>query len=248
MTVIDNRSAGELLSEIGSRRPRIHCLTNHVAKTFTANVLLALGAIPSMSADSSEVGEFVGHSDALLLNLGTLEPSMRTAIQVAAEVASGNGLPVVLDPVFAERSTARTVFARRLLKQAPAALRCNAAEAAALGEKALAEARKRGTVIALTGPNDDIRSSSENCRIGGGDPVMAKVTAMGCALGAVIAAFLTVDGDRFNAVGSACLLFKRAGSAAASISNGPGSFVPAFLDEIYSAAQHSTLPDEVING
>ena len=167
---------------------------------------------------------------------------MRLAIDVASQVASGKGLPMVLDPVFAERSPARSAFARRLLRNAPAAMRCNPSEASALGDAALEAACDSGTVIALTGAKDRIRSSTNSQEISGGDPIMARVTATGCALGAVIAAFLTTGGSRFASVGSACLLFKRAGAAAAAISNGPGSFVPAFLDVLHDAAQNHTLP------
>ncbi len=245
MTPLDGHSAAALLSDVRDRHPRVHCLTNHVARAFTANVLLAIGAVPSMSADASEVGEFVAGANALLINLGTLEPSMRSAIQVATEVAIGNNCPVVLDPVFAERSAARSDYARQLLGLVPYAMRCNAAEAEALGDDALSLARERGTIIALTGPEDVIESSGESIQITGGDPVMTRVTAMGCALGAVIAAFLTTDGDRFNAVGSACLLFKRAGAAAASASDGPGSFVPAFLDTLHGAARNAALPEVI---
>ena len=56
---------------------------------------------------------------------------MRSAIRVASQVAAGGGIPVVLDPVFAERSTARTEFARQLLRTTLWTMRCNAAEAAA---------------------------------------------------------------------------------------------------------------------
>ena len=39
--------------------PRVHCITNAVAQNFTANVLLAAGAIPSMTLSAEEIGAFV---------------------------------------------------------------------------------------------------------------------------------------------------------------------------------------------
>ena len=243
MSTLDPAAAARALEAVRGGQPRVHCLTNHVARAFTANVLLAIGAVPSMSADESEVGAFVSSADALLINLGTLEPSMRAAIQVAANVAAANGQPSVLDPVFADRSEARAAFARNLLTRAPAALRCNGNEAAALGEAALAEAAGAGTVIALTGTVDHIRSLGRTVALDGGHPLMARVTAMGCALGGVIAAFLTTGGDPFEAVGSACLLFKQAGASAGAASGGPGSFVPAFLDALHGAAESGVLPE-----
>uniref|UniRef100_A0A183BWF2 hydroxyethylthiazole kinase n=1 Tax=Globodera pallida TaxID=36090 RepID=A0A183BWF2_GLOPA len=41
------------VSELRCRAPLVHCLTNQVVSNFTANVLLALGAVPAMSAIES---------------------------------------------------------------------------------------------------------------------------------------------------------------------------------------------------
>ncbi len=61
------------------RSPRVHCVTNAVAQTFTANVLLAAGAIPSMTISADEIGAFVARADALLINLGTFDAERRDA-------------------------------------------------------------------------------------------------------------------------------------------------------------------------
>ena len=36
----------DIVERLRQRRPRVHCITNPVAQTFSANVLLAGGAIP----------------------------------------------------------------------------------------------------------------------------------------------------------------------------------------------------------
>ena len=41
--------AADILMRLRARGPRVHCITNAVAQTFTANMLLAAGAIPSMT-------------------------------------------------------------------------------------------------------------------------------------------------------------------------------------------------------
>ena len=70
-------------------------MTNSVAQNFTANMLLAVGAVPSMTVAPEEIAEFVKRSDALLVNLGTLDPARReaaeTAARVAVEAAAGLG-------------------------------------------------------------------------------------------------------------------------------------------------------------
>src|SRR6516165_9811042 len=79
--------AADVLSRVRARGPRVHCLTNAVAQNFTANVLLAAGAVPSMTAAPEEIAQFVAHADALLINLGTLDRERREAAGIAVEVA-----------------------------------------------------------------------------------------------------------------------------------------------------------------
>ena len=48
--------AADILERLRERRPRVHCITNAVAQNFTANMLLAAGAMPSMTIAPEEVG------------------------------------------------------------------------------------------------------------------------------------------------------------------------------------------------
>ena len=110
----------------------MHCLTSPVALELSANVLLAVGAVPSLTADAASVREFVAATEALVVNLGMLEPARQEAILVAAATAHELGRPWLLDPVKVELSGRRLDFARRLLLLRPALVRGNAAEMAAL--------------------------------------------------------------------------------------------------------------------
>src|SRR5438132_13758185 len=96
----------DVLERIREKRPRVHCITNAVAQNFTANMLLAAGAVPSMTIASDEIADFVARADALLVNLGTLDPERRGAIEIAIATA-GERVPWVLDPVFVARSAPR---------------------------------------------------------------------------------------------------------------------------------------------
>ena len=75
--------SADILARIRARRPRVHCITNAVAQNFTANMLLAAGAVPSMTIAPDEIADFVARADALLVNLGTLDPERRDAIDIA---------------------------------------------------------------------------------------------------------------------------------------------------------------------
>ncbi|MGY6570774.1 MAG: hydroxyethylthiazole kinase, partial [Salinarimonas sp.] len=122
----------------------------------------------------------------------------------------------------------------------PAILRCNAAEFEALTgapadpETLRDEAARRGCVIALTGPVDFVTDGVRLFEIHNGHPLMARITAMGCAGTALIAAFASREPDTLVATASALLTLGIAGDIAGSRAAGPGSFQPAFLDALYA--------------
>src|SRR5262249_17520698 len=157
------------------------------AQVLTANTLLAIGAVPSMTISQEEVEEFVGRADGLLINLGTLDAVRTAASAIAIDAANTRNLPWVLDPVFVDRSAARANYARELIASAPSVIRLNRAEFTALAGRAPDDdvpssfARERNTVIALTGPTDFVSDGTRTARITNGHPLMAKVTTLGCA-------------------------------------------------------------------
>jgi hydroxyethylthiazole kinase len=63
---------------------------------------------------------------------------------------------------------------------------------------------------------------------------MGRVTAMGCAGSALVAAFLTVEHDPLVATASALVALGVAGEIAATQAAGPGSFAVAILDAIHT--------------
>jgi hydroxyethylthiazole kinase len=237
--------AADILTRLRARGPRVHCITNAVAQTFTANTLLAAGAVPSMTLAADEIGAFVARADALLINLGTFDAERREATTAALEVAAERRVPWVLDPVFIDRSEARADYAKALVAQKPAAVRLNGAEFAALSgsepeDAALAVyARDTRAVMALTGTVDRIGDGAQRIAIENGHPLMARVTAMGCAASALTAAFLAVESDAFKAVASALLCFGVAGGIAGERAEGPGSFPAALLDALYALDKHT---------
>ena len=230
--------AADVLTRIRARRPRVHAITNSVAQNFSANMLLAAGAIPSMTTDPDEIGEFVASADALLVNLGTLDAERRSAIE-AALAAARDRVPWVLDPVFVDRSAPRAAFARSLLSRRPRAIRLNGAELAALAGAeadagALARfAREHATVVGLTGDRDVVSDGARDAAIANGDPLMAKVTAMGCAASALVGACLAVEPDAWNATVAGLILIGVAGEVAAGEARGPGSFAVAIVDALH---------------
>ena len=229
----------DILARLRAGSPRVHCITNAVAQAFTANVLLAAGALPSMTIAPEEVGDFVSRSNALLVNLGTFDAMRRTAAEIAIEAANERSLPWVLDPVFVDRSEPRAVYAKELVARAPKAIRLNRAEFIALAgveseAGALAAyAREQGTVIGLTGAIDLVADDARLAAIANGHPLMARVTALGCAASALAAACLAVERDAWCASAAALLVIGVAGELAAARARGPGSFAVEILDALY---------------
>lgn len=231
--------AAAVLQRLRERRPRVHCITNAVAQGFTPNLLLAAGAVPSMTIAPEEIGEFVRHADALLVNLGTLDPARRQAINIAVEHASDAAIPWVLDPVFVDRSRARTDYARALMSRKPGGVRLNRSEFRALagfdaeGGALAGYAADNLTVVGLTGQIDLVTDGGRLLAIQNGAELMSRVTAMGCAGTALVAACMAVESDPFNAMVAGLLILGVAGECAAARAAGPGSFAVEILDQIY---------------
>jgi hydroxyethylthiazole kinase len=230
--------ASALIAHVRERRPRVHCITNTVVQELTANVLLAAGALPSMTTSPEEIAHFVSSADVLLVNLGTFDRERRDAVEIALEVARDEGIPWVLDPVLIDRSEPRAEMARNLAMKEPRVVRANAAEFGALTQaEPTPEALDKFTldhitVAACTGAVDLVSSGAKRVRIENGHPFMAQVTGIGCAESALVAAMVAVEDDEFIAAVGGLLSLNVAGELAAQSAKGPGSFVPALLDAL----------------
>ncbi len=227
------------IARLRDSSPRVHCITNLAANNFTANVLLALGAIPSLTSSPEEVPDFVARSNVMLINLGTLDMGRKDAIRTGIEVAAEYGKPWVLDPAFANASSTRLIFAIQLLKLRPLVIRANQVEIGALcdGVDVTGTARDlalaTGSSVAATGETDIVTNGVLDFTLTGGHPIMAQVTAVGCVTSAIVAAMLTVEPDPLKATLLALTIASVAGEKAASRARGPGSFHFEFLDALY---------------
>lgn len=263
--------AARLLHAVRQEQPLIQCLTNSVVTNFTANVLLAVGASPAMTDIGGEAGPFARIASGLLVNLGTPTPEQRLAMREAVAARRSVGGRWVLDPVAVGALPVRTALAADLLDVGPTVIRGNASEIRALAGQAgggrgvdstdsaadavaaavdLA-ARTEGAV-AVSGAVDEIVGAPARDGVDAGGVVeryrnhhdaalLTKVTGGGCALGAVIAAFLAVGPDDRPAICAALATgyYTLAARQATEVSTGPGSFAVALLDRLAAIS-----PDE----
>ncbi len=202
---------------------QIHSITNTVVQNFTANVLLAAGARPSMTVNPAEIADFAEHVDGLHVNLGTMDDQRMEAIRIATAMTRENAKPLVLDPVMVHVSPLRLAFAEELLANGLDILKVNSDEAKVLAPSA-------STCTVITGAADRITQGGLEITIGNGHPLLDKVIGSGCALGALIAALAVHARLPIEAAVGGTLWFSIAGEIAAAKSSGPRSFVPHFLD------------------
>lgn len=250
LTLADAASA---LHDLRAARPLVQNITNYVAMTISANVLLALGASPAMVHAVDEVEDFVAISSSLVINIGTLSAPWIEGMHRAARQANLLGKPWVLDPVGCGATTFRTDLAVALSREHPTIIRGNASEILSLAgasgaggkgvdstassdaalEAGKALARTTGAVVAITGETDYVTDGSVVVSIDGGDALMPLSTALGCALSATVAAFAAVRPPLEAAV-AALAVYGAAGAEASTHVNGPGHLPAELCDALYA--------------
>ncbi|MGY1704191.1 hydroxyethylthiazole kinase [Geodermatophilus sp. SYSU D00697] len=245
---MDLRAAREALR---TAAPLVHCLTNTVVQTMTANALLAAGAAPAMVDAPQEAGDFAAVASAVLVNVGTVHERTAEAMRLAARSAGAAGTPWVLDPVAVGGLSYRTALAAELVELRPTAVRGNASEVMALAgagaggrgvdsthstdaaaQAAADLARRTGGVVAVSGEVDLLTDGRRTVRVGGGSVLLTRTTGAGCALGALVAAYLAVCDDPLTAAVAAHAHVALAAEVAADVADGPGTFAPTWLDAL----------------
>jgi hydroxyethylthiazole kinase len=238
-----------------AQKPLVQAITNTVSANFMANVLLAAGASPAMVDNPEEAALFAGVANGLLINLGTPTAAQVESARLAAAAAENAGRPWVLDPIAAGGLPWRGGIAAELLAFHPAAVRGNASEViglAGLGGgargvdsssdpsaavPAAVELLAKAAAVSASGPVDHVVGRVEGqptlIRVRGGSAWLPLVTASGCALGALVAAYAGVATDALTALVAAHTHFSVAAEIAEAGAKGPGSFASAFLDALH---------------
>lgn len=246
------------LAQLNQDNPVVLCLTNNVTMDFVANSVLAIGASPIMSRSTDEIDELMQIASACYINTGTLNEASIARNRVAIEAAKSQSKPIILDPVGAGATQLRTATNQQFAPQADI-IKGNASEIMALCSDSLgttkgvdsqhqvSEAEKHAQrlaashqqVIATTGAIDFICDTQSTHYCHYGHPIMTKVTGMGCALGAVIAAFVANQpkAQYFDATVDAITFYNGCASIVSEqYTDAPVSFKQALLDKLYSSA------------
>jgi len=242
---------------VRTQRPLVHSITNLVVMNFNANVLLAMGASPVMAHAHEEVADMAAIAQALVLNIGTLEPYWISSMCQALKVAAARGIPSVLDPVGAGATRYRNESIQAILDQAmPTVIRGNASEimsvaglaaqtrgvdSSATVTDALQAARelaaRTGGVVCVSGPVDQVLDAGgRQASLANGHEWMTRITGVGCSATALVGAFCAVQPDAWRATVSAMAYLGMVGEVAAQAvrakGQGVGSLQMALLDQL----------------
>lgn len=193
------------------KKPLVHCITNYVTATDTANMLLAAGASPIMADDPAESADITAQADALLINLGTPSQTRIEAMLLSAKAANKKGIPIVVDPVGTGASSFRKKALERLFSENEITIiRGNLSEISALSGvsygshgvdcegdvgamyAAIAAAKKMNCACVVTGKEDAVTDGENRYVITNGTALLKQITGAGCMTSALTAAYAAV--------------------------------------------------------
>lgn len=250
------------LCKVREVAPLIQCITNFVSMDIMANTLLAAGASPAMVHAVEEISEFTAIANALCINIGTLSPEWIFSMKAAAVRANELNKPWVLDPVGVGASRFRTERCLELIALRPTVIRGNASEIMAVVgsttaptkgvdsshsssdalEAAKDLARKFQCIVAVSGAVDLVTDGKRVLGVSNGVALMQRITATGCAVTALIAAFVSVNPGRpLESAAFALALFGLSGEIGFERSNGPASLRMHMLDALHGIDEGSVL-------
>lgn len=248
--------AAVCLSEVRAKAPLVHNITNYVTVNDCANALLALGASPIMADDIGEVSEIVALSQALVINMGTLNQRTINSMIAAGKAANQLGIPVIFDPVGAGASGLRNNTAREIVTQVKlSVVRGNISEISCLAglssstkgvDAGESDAKKDGAVIAkslaqrlgctvaITGAVDYISDGARLAKITNGHEMLGKVTGTGCMTTSLVGATCGVTNDYYIGAVAGVAAMGLAGEIGFVVAGakGTGSFRVALLDAL----------------
>lgn len=242
------------LDLIRKQSPLIHNITNYVVMNNTANALLAIGASPVMAHSVDEVAEMTNIASSLVINIGTLEALWVEAMLIAGKTALNKSTPIVFDPVGAGATSYRSKVCKQLIEECkPSIIRGNASEIIALSDtqaqtkgvdstnasdSALDSAKtlayKTKAIVVISGETDYITDGINVETVKNGNPMMAKVTGMGCTATAIVATFAAVNKNLLEAATHGMSVMGICGEVAAAHSQGNGSLQVNFLDTLFN--------------
>ncbi|MCL2138356.1 MAG: hydroxyethylthiazole kinase [Treponema sp.] len=248
-----------LLNKVREHKPLVHHITNYVTVNDCANITLGIGASPVMADDLGEAADIAAISNAVVLNIGTLNERTIASMIAAGKSANAKGIPVVFDPVGAGASKLRNDTAKRIMNEVKiAVLRGNISEIKCIagmqsetkgvdasendiackidaGQIAKKTALNLGCIVVISGAVDTVSDGEKIVYIENGCPLLGNITGSGCICSSLIGSFCGISAnDLFAAAVAAMICMGIAGELAFENAGrkGNGSFRIALHDAI----------------
>lgn len=109
-------------------------------------------------------------------------------------------------------------------------------------EAAKSLAQSSGAIVAVSGATDIVTDGKQVVGAHNGVPMMQKITATGCSVSALIAAFVAVDQlHPLAAAVSAFSIFGVAGELGMKMAKGPASLRMHLIDSLYALDEATVL-------
>jgi thiamine-phosphate diphosphorylase/hydroxyethylthiazole kinase len=257
-----------LIARTAAKKPLCHNMTNLVVQNLAANVALAVGASPIMSNNGLEAGDLAALGGSLVINMGTTTPDVRSNHLKALAAYNAVGGPVVFDPVGAgateqrregvkalmaggyfdlikgNEGEIRTVYGSTGVKQHGVDSGASQLSQIERVELVRSLAARERNIVLMTGSTDVLSDGERTLLISNGHEYLGEITGSGCTLGTTIASVLAVEReDKLLGALAGILLYEIAAERAAEKAQGPGSFVPAFIDALYHLREASKKGD-----
>jgi len=263
------KEVAAIIATVGNKAPLSHNMTNLVVQNFAANVALAVGGSPIMANYGEEAQDLSKLGGALVINMGTVTPDGLQNYAQALQAYNLAGGPVVFDPVGGGATSVRRSAIKTLLSKGYFdVIKGNEGEIkAVLGsliqqkgvdsgpsttsdiEKATLVrdlAQRERNVVVMTGARDFVSDGNRTFAISNGHELLGRITGSGCVLGTTISLMLTASReDKLLGTIAGLLHYEIAAEVAAVREDvkGPGTFVPALIDELYNIQKATTAGD-----
>lgn len=254
---------------VDEKTPLSHNMTNLVVQNFAANVALAVGGSPIMANYGEEAADLAKLGGALVINMGTVTPDGIMNFCKALKAYNLEGGPVVLDPVGAGATAVRRDAVKALLAAGyfdvikgnegeiqtvfgtvvqQKGVDSGASTSTDLEKATLVRdlAVRERNVVVMTGATDFLSDGKRTFAVLNGHELLGKITGSGCVLGTIISVKLAVSReDKLLAALAGLLHYEIAAEVAARRGDvkGPGTFVPALVDELYNVQKASSAGD-----
>ncbi|ROV87370.1 hypothetical protein VSDG_09873 [Cytospora chrysosperma] len=206
------------IKAVHEQKPLSHNMTNLVVQNFAANVALAVGASPIMANYGEEAADLAKLGGALVINMGTVTPEGLQNYEKALRAYNAAGRPVIFDPVGAGATAVRRAAVKSILSAGYIdVIKGNESEIKTERARMVrALAAREEAVVVMTGKTDLVSDGARTVAIDNGHEYLGAITGTGCTLGTTISAMIAAE----QAAGKSSV-------------EGPGTFVPAFLDSLY---------------